>query len=83
MSEDEVTYKVFRDWLAGTTPTEQEWEAVIEEDEGHNYSSPNGGPINSGSTVPSIGTEVLVTDMRKLHLMKKVLKTHAHPEEHI
>ena len=60
MSEDEVTYKVFRDWLAGTTPTEQEWEAVIEEDEGHNYSSPNGGPINSGSTVPSIGTEVLI-----------------------
>ena len=60
MSEDEVTYKVFRDWLAGTTPTEQEWEAVIEEDEGHNYSSPNGGPINSGSTVPSIGTRVLI-----------------------
>ena len=60
MSEDEVTYKVFRDWLAGTTPTEQEWEAVIEEDEGHNYSSPNGGPINSGSTVPSISTEVLI-----------------------
>ena len=48
MSEDEVTYKVFQDWLAGTTPTEQEWEAVIEEDEG------------SGSTVPSIGTEVLI-----------------------
>ena len=54
-SDEEATYKVFREWLAGSTSTEQEWETVIEEDEDHDYSIPN---ASGNATTPSIGPEV-------------------------
>ena len=56
-SDEEATYKVFHEWLAGSTPTEQEWEIVMEEDEGHDYSLPN---ASGNATTPSIGSEVVI-----------------------
>ena len=55
-SDEEATYKVFREWLAGSTSTEQEWETVMKEDECHNYSLPN---ASGNATTPSIGSEVV------------------------
>ena len=42
-------------YTAGSTPTGQEWETVMEEDDGHDYSLPNS---SGNATTPSIGSEV-------------------------
>ena len=50
-------------YIAGSTPTEQEWETVMEEDEGHDYSLPN---ASGNATTPSIGSEVVINIYLKL-----------------
>ena len=52
MREDvgNATYKNFRIWLDDTSPTEEMWDKILDDDEKYNYSSPhdyNTPPVQS------------------------------------
>ena len=52
-SDEVATYKSFRIWLDGNSPTDEMWQLIMEQDEQHNYSSNNVEP-------PAVENEVNV-----------------------
>ena len=50
-TRSDATYKTFREWLDGATPTEDEWKVVMDEDQLYNYN-------NTEEALPNIDSEV-------------------------